>query len=206
VKIRLLQGLQIFYKKEKLFILIWKIENLCSKESLEEINIRFWSKVDVLENNDNCWNWIASIDSPGYGSFKINGKKVNSHRMAYFLTFGEIPEELCVCHKCDNKLCCNPHHLWLGTRHENNTDMKSKGRCATGDRSGARIHPESVLRGDMRPNRKLSEFQVKNILNLYFNGKVSAIHIAEQYNVSRSAIFKVVSGVSWNYLFKEFLN
>lgn len=90
------------------------------------IEERFWKKVEI-GNEDECWNWVGAIDTPKYGAFKYNGKKVNSHRMAWFLTYGEFPE-LLVLHSCDNRKCCNPKHLFLGTHKDNVQDMISKNR------------------------------------------------------------------------------
>jgi hypothetical protein len=93
---------------------------------------RFWSKVDKSGGPDACWVWIAKArcqSGTGYGNFGISqGKYIHAHRQAWELTKGKIPEGLHGCHKCDNVLCCNPSHLFLGSHVENMDDMVSKGR------------------------------------------------------------------------------
>lgn len=87
----------------------------------------FWSSVDKKSDND-CWNWTRGRSSQlGYGSFKL-GNEQYTHRLAWELTNGKIPEGLCVCHHCDNPLCCNPNHLFLGTVKDNMQDRDMKGR------------------------------------------------------------------------------
>jgi len=92
---------------------------------------RFWSKVDVKEPSE-CWEWQASINKNGYGAFKFDGWMRPASRISWLITNGEIPEGMSVCHKCDNRSCVNPSHLFLGTHQDNMDDMNRKGRYVSG--------------------------------------------------------------------------
>ena len=87
---------------------------------------RFWYHVN---KTDGCWEWTGYRDKVGYGRFKMGTKKVfMSHRAAYTLFKGPIPDGLLVCHRCDNPSCVNPDHLFLGTHLDNNLDCVNKDR------------------------------------------------------------------------------
>lgn len=80
----------------------------------------------------NCINWTGPIWSQGrYGMDSLLGKSMGAHRAAWIRANGAIPVGLVVCHKCDNGLCVNVEHLFLGTLSENMQDCASKGRLKT---------------------------------------------------------------------------
>lgn len=85
---------------------------------------RFWARVTKSEG---CWIWDV-LATNGYGTFMVDRKPYKAHRYAYLLTHNELPDDLHVCHKCDNPSCVNPDHLFLGTRKDNMQDMVAKGR------------------------------------------------------------------------------
>ena len=103
---------------------------MCTMKT-QNIKDRFMSKVD---KTDSCWNWTANKSKGGYGKFKLkNGKQELAHRMSYKLYVGDIPKgenihDTCILHKCDNRSCVNPDHLFLGTQKDNQMDMAYKGR------------------------------------------------------------------------------
>lgn len=101
----------------------------------------FFNKVNKTET---CWLWTGCIDKSGYGKVKIKGVHKRSHRVSYEMRFGQIPDGLFVCHKCDVRNCVNPEHLFLGTNMDNVRDAMSKGRFPRGGNAslpGAGGHP-----------------------------------------------------------------
>jgi hypothetical protein len=141
----------------------------------------FWAKVDKSGGQGACWNWIASRKPRGYGQFHYQGKMNRAHRLAWILTNGE-PGKLEVCHSCDNKLCCNPAHLWLGTHQDNMADCKAKDRHCRGDRGRA----------------KLTEEQAREVLRL--KGKANAGDLADKYGVGNGAIQAIWRGDAWMHI------
>lgn len=93
---------------------------------------RFWSYVAKAGKKD-CWPWIGSnFNNKGYGRLAKRGggrrRSRLAHRLAYSFAVGPIPKGKCVLHRCDNRKCCNPEHLFIGTIKDNNQDMWAKGR------------------------------------------------------------------------------
>lgn len=99
------------------------------KQSLQQSVQRFWSRVDQSAGRFGCWPWTGSRKEKGYGQTYFMGKNVRTHRLAYELEYGPVPNGLLVCHFCDNPTCCNPWHLVAATAKDNTQDMISKGRA-----------------------------------------------------------------------------
>lgn len=143
---------------------------------------RFWSKVD---KSGDCWLWRASINRRGYGQFKIHDhgggkqKVMESHRVAWLLENGDIPDGIQVCHKCDNPPCVRPSHLFLGTAKDNSRDMARKGRSSM---SAAKLTPEDAVA----------------IRNEYASG-LSSYKIADNRHMSQRTVMHVLNGYTWQH-------
>jgi hypothetical protein len=89
---------------------------------------RDWRDLAIPEPMSGCWLWEGQIDGRGYAKQIIDNKHVQVHRRAWAEVNGPIPRGMVICHRCDNKLCVNPEHLFCGTASDNMQDMSRKGR------------------------------------------------------------------------------
>jgi len=103
------------------------------KGRFDPLDDRFWGK--IKKQTSGCWEWKGNISSSGYGLLSYKGKNIGSHILSWILHNGEIENNLWVLHKCDNRKCVNPKHLFLGTRQDNMDDMVRKGRQKNGPNS-----------------------------------------------------------------------
>ncbi len=139
---------------------------------------RLWDKVLKTET---CWIWQGSLKQNGYGQISENRKKLYPHRVSYIFHKGLIPENMNVCHSCDNRRCVNPQHLFLGTQADNMNDMNNKGRHARGTKTNM---------------SKLTDIQVIEIRSKYSSGIKNAV-LCKEYGVSHSTIHRVVHNKLW---------
>lgn len=143
---------------------------------------RFWSKVDRQEPED-CWLWQAAINGQGYGVFKLDGKSQSAHRVAFMLENGAFAEAN-TCHTCDNKLCCNPTHLYDGTDQQNVRDAVGRGQ-----------HP----RGERHGRAKLTDQLVQEMRREHQEG-ASLVLLGRKYGVSDVTAGRVCRRVIWKHL------
>lgn len=155
---------------------------------------RFWSKVAITANPDKCWEWLFGKNEYDYGTFALSKNNpqhsVLSHRVAWALTNGEIPDGLCVCHTCDNPSCVNPKHLFLGTHKANMEDKVKKGRSWKG----------GAPNGEGNGAHKLTAEQVKYIRERYAIGDISQRKLGVEMGVCQQLISHVVRGNIWKEL------
>lgn len=147
---------------------------------------RFWPKVDTHGGDvEVCWEFLGTKDGYDYGAFWILEikRKTQAHRIAYALHYGNFDRSLVVMHACDNPPCCNPHHLRLGTRADNNRDRDNKGRT-------------NWLRGADSPTAKLTQADVDEIRRLFHAG-VTQVEIAKQFGIKQPQVSRIVRGASW---------
>lgn len=95
--------------------------------------LRFFEMVTIPDDIDQCWTWNGATTGHGYGTISVDGKQTQTHRYAYELFVGRIPDGAVVMHSCDNPPCVNPRHLSAGSYQDNLTDAINKGRwvCPT---------------------------------------------------------------------------
>lgn len=144
----------------------------------------FWNSVDKSGGPDACWPWKKSRDPVGYGNAYFSGWWI-AHRLAFFLTNGFKPEA--VCHKCDNPPCCNPTHLFAGTKTINSADRDRKGR-------------QRAPRGERAATAKLSDGQVLELRQLYAEGNTSQAELAKRFSLDQTTVSDITRGKTWRHL------
>jgi len=148
----------------------------------------FWSKVNKRTACE-CWEWTASLDTHGYAQFTIKSKTQLGHRWLYFTLYPSADRTKFVCHRCDNRKCVNPSHLFLGTRADNMRDMMSKGRNPV---------IGSIQIGELNSRAKLTLSQVNEIRHLRAaTGKYRLRQLASLFNISTGHVWKIVNNYRW---------
>lgn len=135
-------------------------------------------KFAMPEPNTGCWLWTGSLRSTGYGQINIKGRNSKAHRLSYEEYVGPIPNGFFVCHTCDNRLCINPEHLFVGTHRQNQEDMAIKLRQGC-----AKLNPEKV----------------KKIRKLFTSGVKIAL-LAKSYDIDRKTIRSAIQNKTWKHV------
>lgn len=129
-----------------------------------------------------CWIWQKAVTNSGYGVVGVQHDRKRlmtfAHRISYYCFNGPLGQGLQVCHSCDNKLCCNPHHLWLGTRSDNVRDSHKKGRGRA----------------------KLTLKQARQIRRSYKGTDKHRRELAQKYGVAEVTIDSIVYGRNWAWI------
>jgi hypothetical protein len=146
----------------------------CRAQRDKTLIARYWEKVD---KTGTCWLWTACKDKDGYGFFRLNGKNMKAHRLAFEWERGRAPSKH-ACHTCDTPSCVNPDHLWDGTNSENQIDAVLKRR-----RSHVRLHPEDVRR-------------IREVMLFGAN----YLDIAQIYGISRRYVHHITSRRKWAHV------
>lgn len=168
----------------------WDAQYVAGHRPPKPLAERLWARVQKLPNG--CWEWQGYRGPVGYGQIGLGSRDegiTSTHRAAWIVTNGEIPDGSVVRHKCDNPPCCNPEHLELGTHRDNTEDKVSRGRQA---RSAA------------LPHTRLTDDQVREIRERYDvrygppkrgGRRSNAIELAAEFGVSKNYIFQIVNNV-----------
>lgn len=149
---------------------------------------RFEEKA-IPEPNTGCWIWTGFISNAGYGLFRIDPKanQIGAHRAAWLLYRNtEIPEGMQVCHKCDNRYCVNPDHLFLGTSFDNMRDAARKGRMQW---SGPRALPSGE-------DHHAAKLRVGDVIDIRASNELGTV-LARRYGVSTITISRIRRRIIW---------
>lgn len=145
---------------------------------------RFWAKVEVI---DGCWEWTGYKNNTGYGSFMVEGGAVRlAHRVSYEMHRGAIPKtgnhrDTCVLHRCDNRRCVNPDHLFIGTDADNAADKVAKGRVKR-------------LFGSANGRTKLTK---SDVIAIRAAKGATQREIGESFGISHTHVRNILTGKHW---------
>jgi hypothetical protein len=159
---------------------------------MDEITRKRFEDKFIKKDEKSCWIWVGASCGKyiKYGSFRINGTTDKPHRIMYRIHKGQIPEGLWICHTCDNSLCINPNHLFLGTPADNAHDRDKKGR-------------QVAMKGEEHGMSKLTQksiIEIKASMHRFITAYHKLeINLAKKYGVTKTTIRDVRRGKTWKW-------
>lgn len=156
----------------------------------EPLANRFNRKVKVIAVTD-CWEWFGNRFTNGYGQINVGNRMLLAHRVAWELKVGPIGRGLRVLHRCDNRACVNPSHLFLGSQSDNIRDMDIKGRRKPNPR-----------RGEKHANSKLTNEAVLYIRLHYKRGDLQfgGGALSKKFGVSAPLVNMIARREIWKHI------
>lgn len=157
-----------------------------TKEAIKKIGRASRKPIKFIKDSSGCYLCTSHHNNTkkGYPTTLVAGKHIRISRYLYTLKYGSIPDGMLVCHTCDNPLCINLKHFFLGTAKDNAQDMVQKGRSLFGER---------------HKRVKLTEAQIKEIIS-HPTYKGANAFLSRQYCVSDAHISRIRLGQSWKHL------
>lgn len=165
-------------------------------ENIPSFQKRFWASVnkngkEIPYAIGSCWEWTKSKDKDGYSRIRLSGKNFFVHRASWCIAndieLSALSREIIVLHKCDNRSCVNPNHLYIGDHKQNALDRCTRGRThipAYGNPGFiSKLTPDKVI-------------EIRRLLSIGINGS----QVAEKFKVSNTTISKIRTGKKWKWL------
>jgi hypothetical protein len=156
------------------------------EERRRDAEQRFWRNID-RRGLDECWPWLAGTTS-GYGQIRFRKEKLGAHVLSYRLAHGTVPLGKMVLHRCGNRICCNPNHLYAGTYAQNTNDAVGHGthKCGFG-------------LGDQHKSARLRAVDIPAIRKALTKGE-SQRSVAAKFGVAQQTISHVAHGRTWKHV------
>lgn len=148
----------------------------------------------IVNNETQCWEWCGAMNPAGYGNVRYKDEYTSSHRLSYILHYGDIKNKLWVLHKCDNRKCVNPEHLFLGTAKDNTQDMIKKNR-----QPDFETLCKNRSSGEKNGRSKLTLEMVRKIRILCKEKTLSLPEIGRLFDITKNTIWAIKHNKIWKH-------